>query len=43
MIVAVGLNATRTVTSSPFEMPPWIPPEWFVRVRIRPASGPEPG
>jgi hypothetical protein len=26
MIVAVGLNATRTVTGSPLEMPPWMPP-----------------
>ena len=30
--VAVGLNPTRKRMSSPFEMPPWTPPEWLVVV-----------
>src|ERR1041384_6701355 len=37
-IVAVGLNAIRTVTGSPLEMPPWMPPERLVRVPIVPSS-----
>lgn len=32
-MVLVGLNATLITMSSPLEMPPWIPPERFVRVR----------
>ena len=38
-IVAVGLNATRTTTSSPLLIPPWTPPERLAAVRGRP-SGP---
>jgi len=38
MIVAVGLNATRSVIGMPFEIPPWMPPERFVRVAIVPSS-----
>ena len=38
MIVAVGLNAMRSVIGSPFEMPPWMPPERFVRVPIVPSG-----
>ena len=38
-IVAVGLNATRTSISCPFEMPPCTPPDRFVAVAGRP-SGP---
>src|SRR5690606_16762840 len=35
-IVAVGLNATRKRSGSPFVIPPWTPPERLVRVPIRP-------
>ena len=35
----MGLKATRRTMSSPLEMPPCTPPEWFVVVRGRP-SGP---
>jgi len=38
MIVAVGLNATRSVIGSPFEIPPCTPPERLVRVPIAPSS-----
>src|SRR5215471_19145785 len=34
-IVAVGLKATRTTTSSPLLMPPCTPPERLLRVRGR--------
>ena len=37
VIVDVGLNAILSSMISPLEMPPWIPPERFVRVR-RPVS-----
>ena len=30
--VATGLKATRNTISCPLEMPPWIPPLWFVAV-----------
>jgi hypothetical protein len=36
-MVAVGLKAARMTTSSPLEMPPWMPPDRLVRVRMRPA------
>ena len=38
MIVAVGLKAMRKKMSSPFEMPPWMPPERLLAVRTRPFS-----
>ena len=34
-MVAVGLNAARITMSSPLEIPPWMPPERLVRVRMR--------
>lgn len=34
--VATGLNATLKKMSCPLLMPPYIPPEWLVRVSIRP-------
>ena len=34
--VATGLNATRKKISCPLLIPPWIPPEWLVRVSMRP-------
>ena len=30
--VATGLKATRKQMSCPLEIPPWIPPLWFVAV-----------
>ena len=39
-IVATGLNATARVMGMPFEMPPWMPPEWLVRVRTVPGVAP---
>ena len=36
MMVATGLKAARMTMFSPIEMPPWMPPEWFVRVLTRP-------
>ena len=34
----VGLNAVRNTTGIPFEIPPRIPPQWFVFVTIFPFS-----
>ena len=34
----VGLNAARNTTGIPFEIPPRIPPQWFVFVTIFPFS-----
>ena len=36
MTVATGLNAARKKIVSPFEMPPWMPPERFVVVKTFP-------
>mmetsp|Transcript_7907 Transcript_7907/g.32097 ORF Transcript_7907/g.32097 Transcript_7907/m.32097 type:complete len:249 (+) Transcript_7907:295-1041(+) len=37
-MVEVGLNATLKTMSSPLEMPPWMPPERLVRVRMLPSG-----
>ncbi len=35
-IVAVGLKAARIIIFSPLEIPPWMPPERLVIVRVSP-------
>mmetsp|Transcript_27617 Transcript_27617/g.89218 ORF Transcript_27617/g.89218 Transcript_27617/m.89218 type:complete len:218 (-) Transcript_27617:619-1272(-) len=37
-MVDVGLKATLTTMVSPLEMPPWMPPDRFDLVRVRPSS-----
>ena len=34
----VGLTARRKTIGMPFEMPPRMPPQWFVSVTTRPSS-----
>lgn len=38
-MVLVALNATLITIFSPLLMPPWIPPDRLVAVRVAPVTG----